>query len=234
MVLRVTERTRLRRMPERVSLERRDLEEILDAGFVCHLGVLDGDAPLVLPTVYGRDGDRLYVHGSVASRSLRTARAERPVCVTVTLVDGIVVARSVFEHSVNYRSVVVLGVPEVLEGEEKVAALRVLTEHVVHGQWDYARRPTRQELAQTTVLALDLGEVSVKMRSGPSEDGDGPDAALPVWAGEIPLRVVASPPVADPALLPGVAVPAHLESVVAGMSARFAPRPSRPASGRAR
>lgn len=214
-------------MPERGSLDRAELWSILDAGFVCHLGVLDAGAPLVLPTVYGRDGDRLYVHGSVASRSLRTARGGLPVCVTVTFVDGVVIARSVFEHSVNYRSVVVLGVPELLSGEAKLEGLRVVTEHVVPGQWGYARLPSRQELAQTTVLALALDEVSVKARTGPPEDGDGPDASLRVWAGEIPLRVAAASPVVDPSCLPGVELPGHLSSYVDGAAGRFAPGPGR-------
>jgi len=210
-------------MPERVSLDRRDLHAILDAGFVCHLGVLDDGVPLVLPTIYGRAGDRLYVHGSVASRSLRTARAAQPVCVTVTLVDGLVLARSVFEHSVNYRAVMVFGVPEILAGDDKLEGLRTLSEHVVPGQWEYARRPSREELAQTTVLELPLDEVSVKIRTGPPEDGDGPDADLPVWAGEVPLRVVALDPVRDRAGRDDAPFPPHLAAYVSAVAARTAP-----------
>ncbi len=218
----VTERTRLRRMPERGATERRVLEEILDAGFVCHLGlVLDG-WPRVLPTSYGRSGDLLYLHGSVASRSLRSARLAAPCCVAVTHVDGLVVARSVFEHSVNYRSAVIYGVPTVLEGEEKLEGLRVLTEHVAPGQWDYARRPSPVELAQTTVLRLDLAEVSVKTRAGGPEDGESEDAALGLWAGEIPLRTVALEPVPDAPLPADVALPGHLARWAAGAARRAA------------
>lgn len=225
-LLAVTERTRLRRMPERSSLDRSDLDAILDSGFVCHLGVLDGGLPSVLPTTYGRAGDRLYVHGSVASRSLRGARSAAPVCVTVTLVDGLVLARSVFEHSVNYRAAMVYGVPEILAGEEKLDGLRVLTEHVLPGQWAYARRPSAKELAQTTVLALSLEEVSVKIRTGPPEDGDGPDGDLPVWAGEVPLRVGALDPVPDPSGRRGVPLPPHIADFAWRAEARYSPHAS--------
>ncbi|MCU1492350.1 MAG: flavin-nucleotide-binding protein [Acidimicrobiaceae bacterium] len=218
-----TDRTRLRRMPERRSLDRSDLIAILDAGFICHLGMVVDGLPTVLPTTYGRAGDELFVHGSVASRSLRGAREAPPVCVTVTHVDGIVLARSVFEHSMNYRSVMVFGVPEIVSGEEKLEALRVLTEHVVPGQWQYARRPTSQEVAQTTVLRLPLDEVSVKIRAGAPEDGDGPDAGLDVWAGDVPLRVAALAPVRDPTLRSGVELAPHLEAYATGMAARLEP-----------
>lgn len=218
-----TDRTRLRRMPERGSTERRDLEAILDAGLICHLGIVIDGWPTVLPTSYGRSGDRLYVHGSVASRSLRSLREAAPVCVTVTLVDGIVLARSVFEHSINYRSAMVFGVPDVLAGDEKRDALRVLTEHVAPGQWAYARGPTDQELAQTTVLRLSLDEASVKIRSGPPEDGDGPDGELDLWAGDVPLRTQGLEPVPDPSLRPEVLLPSHLASYARQMAARLAP-----------
>lgn len=220
-----TERTRHRRMADRASLERRDLHAILDAGIVCHLGLVVDGWPTVLPTTYGRRDDELYVHGSVASRSLRGARGAAPVCVTVTHLDGVVLARSVFEHSLNYRSVMVFGVPELLSGAEKLAALRVLTEHVAPGQWGYARRPSTKELAQTTVLRLALDEVSVKIRSGAPDDGEGPDAALGLWAGEVPLRIRALDPVADGAVPGGVSVPAHLASYAGGLASRLAPPP---------
>jgi nitroimidazol reductase NimA-like FMN-containing flavoprotein (pyridoxamine 5'-phosphate oxidase superfamily) len=228
-----TARTRLRRMRERASFARADLDALLDAGFVCHLGlVLDG-WPHVVPTSYGRAGDTLYVHGSIASRSLRAAGEQAPVCATVTHVDGLVLARSVFEHSINYRCAMVFGVPRVLAGEEKLEGLRVITEHVVRGQWSYARRPSRSELAQTTVLALGLAEASVKIRSGPPGDGDGPDADLEVWAGEVPLRCVATDPVADPSARTAVALAPHLERCVAEMALRLAPpAPPRRGAGR--
>ncbi|MFK0020406.1 pyridoxamine 5'-phosphate oxidase family protein [Streptomyces sp. NPDC090798] len=203
-----TDLTRHRRLREQGRLERADLDAVLDAGFVCHLGVVVEGRPLVVPTVYGRDEWTLYVHGSVASRSLA---AGAPVCVTVTHVDGLVLARSVFEHGVNYRSAMIHGAPrKVTDPEEKAAGLRCLTEHATPGQWDYARRPTRKELAATTLLALSLDEASVKIRTGAPDDGDGPDAALGLWAGTLPLTTTWGAPEPDPALPPDVAPPVHI------------------------
>jgi nitroimidazol reductase NimA-like FMN-containing flavoprotein (pyridoxamine 5'-phosphate oxidase superfamily) len=207
----MTERTRLRRLPEQGSYRWEDLVAVLDAGFVCHLGLDVDGGPMVVPTSFGRAGHHLYLHGSVASRSLRAARGSVPVCVTVTLVDGLVLARSVFNHSVNYRCAMVYGVPEVLTDEgEKLIGLRTISEHIVPGQWEYARYPSTKELASTTVLRLDLAEASVQVSQGPPDDGDGPDGELDVWAGEIPLRTVRLDPVADPALRPGIDMPDHL------------------------
>ena len=209
--LTATDRTRLRRAPQRGSHRRSDLYGVLDAGFVCHLGLATDEGPKVFPTVYGRDGDRLLLHGSVASRSLRSARDEVPVCVTVTHVDGVVLARSVFEHSLNYRSAMVFGTPRTLvERADKLAAMRVISESIAPGQWGYAREPSDEELAVTTVLALDLDEASVKIRRGPPGDGLGPDADRAVWAGEIPLRTVRLEPVPDPALRVAVEIPPHV------------------------
>jgi nitroimidazol reductase NimA-like FMN-containing flavoprotein (pyridoxamine 5'-phosphate oxidase superfamily) len=165
----------------------------------------------VFPTVYGRDGDRLYLHGSVASRSLRAAREDVPVCVTVTHVDGVVLARSVFEHSLNYRSAMVFGTPRTLTGsDDKLVGMRVISESIAPGQWGYAREPSDEELAVTTVLVLDLDEASVKIRRGPPGDGLGPDADRAVWAGEIPLRTVRLDPVPDPAMTTPVELPPHV------------------------
>ncbi|MEU4789912.1 pyridoxamine 5'-phosphate oxidase family protein [Micromonospora tulbaghiae] len=206
--LSATPRTSLRRMKEKGHHDRAALFDVLRAGFVCHLGALvDGD-PMVVPTVYGFDDRHLYLHGSVASRSLTT---DTDVCVTVTVVDGLVLARSVFEHGVNYRSAMVYGRPRwVTDTEEKLHGLRLLTEHVAPGQWDHARRPNRRELAATALLALPLAEASVKTRSGPPDDGDSPDAALGLWAGELPLVARWQQPVTDPALPPTAPVPAHV------------------------
>ncbi|MFJ6956187.1 pyridoxamine 5'-phosphate oxidase family protein, partial [Micromonospora aurantiaca (nom. illeg.)] len=180
--LSATPRTTLRRMKEKGHRDRAALFDVLRAAFVCHLGVLVDGGPMVVPTVYGFDDRHLYLHGSVASRSLTT---DAEVCVTVTVVDGLVLARSVFEHGINYRSAMVYGRPRwVTDAEEKVYGLRLLTEHVAPGQWDHARRPNRRELAATALLALPLAEASVKTRSGPPDDSDGPDAALGLWAGE--------------------------------------------------
>ncbi|WP_406452881.1 pyridoxamine 5'-phosphate oxidase family protein [Streptomyces sp. NBC_01622] len=200
--------TRHRRLREQGSLDRADLDAILDAGFVCHLGVVIEGRPVVVPTVYGRDGRRLYVHGSVASRSLAGGG---PVCVTVTHVDGLVLARSVFEHGVDYRSAMIHGVPrKVTDPDEKLAGLRRLTEHATPGQWSYARQPNRKELAATTLLVLSLDEASVKIRTGGPDDGDGPDAELGLWAGTLPLTSTWGAPEPDPVLPPGIPVPEHI------------------------
>ncbi|MFJ4811675.1 pyridoxamine 5'-phosphate oxidase family protein [Streptomyces longwoodensis] len=204
----LTDRTRHRRLREQGSLARADLDAILDAGFLCHLGVVIDGRPFVVPTVYGRDERWLYVHGSVASRSLA---GSTPVCVTVTHVDGLVLARSVFEHGVNYRSAVVHGEARtVTDPDEKLEGLRRLTEQATPGQWTYARRPSRKELAATTLLAVSLEEASVKIRTGGPDDGDGPDAELGLWAGTLPLTQVWGAPVPDPLLPPDIPVPAHV------------------------
>ncbi|GAA2497220.1 pyridoxamine 5'-phosphate oxidase family protein [Streptomyces longisporus] len=200
--------TRHRRLREQGSLDRADLDAILDAGFVCHLGVVVEGRSLVVPTVYGRDERQLYLHGSVASRSLAGGT---PVCVTVTHVDGLVLARSVFEHGVNYRSAMIHGeARKVTDPEEKLEGLRRLTEHAAPGQWSYARLPNRRELAATTLLALSLEEASVKIRTGAPDDGDGPDAQLGLWAGTLPLTSAWGTPVPDPLLSPGMPVPGHI------------------------
>ncbi|MFJ4483480.1 pyridoxamine 5'-phosphate oxidase family protein [Streptomyces longwoodensis] len=204
----LTDRTRHRRLREQGSLARADLDAILDGGFLCHLGVVIDGRPFVVPTVYGRDERWLYVHGSVASRSLA---GSAPVCVTVTHVDGLVLARSVFEHGVNYRSAVIHGEARpVTDPDEKLEGLRRLTEHATPGQWTYARRPNRKELAATTLLAVSLEEASVKIRTGGPDDGDGPDAELGLWAGTLPLTQVWGAPVPDPLLPPDIPVPAHV------------------------
>ncbi|MBK6011681.1 pyridoxamine 5'-phosphate oxidase family protein [Streptomyces sp. MBT53] len=203
-----TDLTRHRRFREQGSLDRADLDAILDAGFVCHLGVVVEGRPVVVPTVYGRDGRRLYLHGSVASRSLAGGE---PVCVTVTHVDGLVLARSVFEHGVNYRSAMIHGVPrKVTDPEEKLAGLRRVTEQAAPGQWSYARQPNRRELAATTLLVLSLEEASVKIRTGGPDDGDGPDAELGLWAGTLPLTSTWGAPEPDPVLPAGIPVPEHV------------------------
>jgi nitroimidazol reductase NimA-like FMN-containing flavoprotein (pyridoxamine 5'-phosphate oxidase superfamily) len=194
-----SERTRLFRERERGSYDRETIDAILDAALVCHLGFVDEGTPMVIPTLHARVGDQLYIHGSSASRALRRAEAGE-VCVTVTLIDGLVLARSVFEHSVNYRSVVVIGRPRLVSDEaEKLAGLHALTEQLLPGRWAQVRAPSAQELKATALLVLALDEASAKLRSGPPSDGDGPDAELEVWAGVIPLSVRAGEPVVDPA-----------------------------------
>jgi uncharacterized protein len=204
------ELTAHRRLREQGSRRRSDLDAILREGVLCHLGVVVDGHPMVLPTVYGVDGDTMYLHGSVASRSL-IAAAQTMVCVAVTHVDGLVLARSVFEHGVNYRSAMIYGVPRtVVDPAEKLAGLRCLTEHIVPGQWDYARRPSRKELAATTLLSLSLDQASVKIRSGPPDDGHGTDGQLRLWAGVLPLRMIWGEPEPDPLLAQPATVPAHL------------------------
>ena len=207
-----TERTQVKRLPKRGKYDHETVYGILDAGFVCHVGFNADGQPYVIPTNYGRAGDTLYLHGSAASRMLRTLSGGVPVCVTVTHVDGLVLARSAFHHSVNYRSVVILGTARLVEDPtEKMAALRIFTEHVMKGRWDDVRQPTEQELKGTTVLALPLEEVSAKVRTGGPVD-DEADYALPVWAGVLPLETVAQPPQADARLKTGTPLPAYLKN----------------------
>ena len=208
--LSATPRTRHHRLREQGRSDRGDLHAVLAAGFIAHLGLPAPGGVMVIPTVYGTDGAQLYLHGSVASQSLA---ADAPVCVTVTLVDGLVLARSVFEHAVNYRSAMIFGVPRVVDDPaEKLAGLRCVSEHIAPGQWDYTRPPSRKELAATRLLALDLAEASVKIRTGPPDDARSPDAALGLWAGELPLESRWRQPVPDPALPPGQPVPPHIQA----------------------
>jgi hypothetical protein len=192
-----TDRTQVKRLPKRGNYDRETVYNILDTAFVCHVGFSVDGQPFVIPTNYGRSGDTLYLHGSAASRMLNTLSAGVPVCVTVTHVDGLVLARSAFHHSVNYRSVVILGKAQLVEDPaEKMEALRIFTEHVMKGRWNDVRIPTEQELKATTVLSLPLEEVSAKVRTGGPID-DEPDYALPVWAGVLPLETVAKTPLPD-------------------------------------
>jgi nitroimidazol reductase NimA-like FMN-containing flavoprotein (pyridoxamine 5'-phosphate oxidase superfamily) len=217
-----TERTRHRRLREQGRTERAELFAVLRAGFIAHLGVIVDGAPMVVPTVYGFDDHQLYVHGSVASQSL--AGGDALACVTVTLVDGLVLARSVFEHAVNYRSAMVYAPPRtVTDPQEKLAGLRCVSEHLAPGQWDYARQPSRKELAATRLLALSLDEASVKIRTGPPDDGDSPDAALGLWAGELPLRSRWQALVPDPAAGAPVAAPAHLRAMAGRIASPVPP-----------
>ncbi|MFC6881556.1 MULTISPECIES: pyridoxamine 5'-phosphate oxidase family protein [Actinomadura] len=204
-----TDRTRLGRHAERAGTTRSDLDAVLDQGMVCHLGVVVNGSPRVIPTGYGRIGGTLYLHGSTGASSL-AASPSQEVCVTVTHLDGVVLARSVFNHSLNYRSAIIYGVPRpVTDPDEKLAGLRAITERLAPGQWDHARLPTRKELAATTVLALPLTEASVKVRQGPPIDEDE-DYALDLWAGVLPVRQVLDAPEPDPRLPPGVPVPPHI------------------------
>ena len=202
-----TDRTTLKRLPKRGHYDRETINEILDEGFICHVGFVVNGQPFVIPTGYARVDDKLFIHGSQASRMLKTLAQGLDVCVTVTLVDGLVLARSAFHHSINYRSVVVFGKARlVVDRDDKIAALLALSEHFIKGRWDDVREPSEQELKATSVLVLKLEEASAKIRTGPPLD-DEEDYSLPIWAGVIPLRMIADEPVNDPRLNDGIEAP---------------------------
>jgi uncharacterized protein len=204
-----TERTRVVREAQRGVYDRETIYKILDEGFVCHVGFSVDGQPFVIPTLFARVGDAIYFHGSAASRMLRNLGQGIPICVTVTLTDGFVLARSVFNHSMNYRSVVALGKAVLVNApEEKLKALHAFTEKILPGRWNDARQPNEKELKATSVLRLPLTEVSAKVRSGPPED-DAPDYELPVWAGVIPLQLVPGAPIRDERCDPAIPTPAY-------------------------
>ena len=205
-----TDRTRVRRVPQRGAYERETIEAILDETLISHVGFVHEGQPVVIPTLHARLGDRLYLHGSAASRMLRTLQKGVPVCVTATLVDGLVLARSAFHHSVNYRSVVVFGTATMVEpGDETVNVLELFTEKLVPGRWADVRPPTRQELKGTKVLSIPLDEASAKVRTGPPIDEDE-DYDLPVWAGVLPLSTTVAEPEPDPRLDPAIETPGYV------------------------
>ena len=205
-----TKRSKLRRLPKRGSRERELIYSILDEALVAHVGFISNDRPFVIPMAYGREGDRLYLHGSPVSRLLKTLEQGVDVCFTVTLLDALVVARSLFHHSMNYRSVVLFGKAHlVTEESEKMTALRAFTDHMIPERWQQARLPNSQELKATTVLSFPIEEGSAKVRTGPPSD-DAEDYALPIWAGELPLKVIAGSPIADPKLNDAIAVPENI------------------------
>ena len=206
-----TPRTRVRRLPKRGAYDRPTIDAILDEALVAHLAFTgEGGQPYAIPTLHARVGDEVWVHGSAASRTLRTLGGGAPACLTVTLIDGLVLARAIFNHSMNYRSVIVLGEARaVTDPEEKRAALAAFAERIAPGRWADARPPTPQELKATSILALPLHEASAKVRTGPPVDGDA-DHALDVWAGVVPMRLVRGEPVPDPALRFGIEAPRYL------------------------
>jgi len=200
-----TERTQVKRLAKRGVYDKVQVHGILDEGFICHVGfVLDGQ-PFVIPTAYARSGEQIYIHGAPASRLMRSKEVD--VCLTVTLVDGLVVARSAFHTSINYRSVVVLGTARlVLDIDEKREALALFTNHVIAGRWEQAKQPTDQELKATSGLALPLDEVSAKVRTGPPID-DEEDYALPIWGGVVPVVQTFGEPMPDARVMPGITAP---------------------------
>jgi uncharacterized protein len=207
-----TVRTRVVREPDRAVYDREIIYRILDEAFLCHVGFSVDGQPYVIPTSYGRKDASLYIHGSAASRMLRQMKERVPVCVTVTLIDGLVLARSVFNHSMNYRSVMILGRATLVDDpEEKLAALRVLSEHIIPGRWDDARQPNESELKATSVLRVPIEEFSSKIRTGPPID-DAEDYSFPTWAGVVPVAMKADPPIDDPKLDPPRAAPGYARS----------------------
>jgi nitroimidazol reductase NimA-like FMN-containing flavoprotein (pyridoxamine 5'-phosphate oxidase superfamily) len=208
----LTRRTELRRIPDRGSHDRETINRILDAGFLAHVGFCVDRQPFVIPTLYGRDGESLYLHGSSVSRMLREIETGIPACITVTLVDGLVLSRSAFDHSMNYRSVVAFGTArKVVDPEQKLESLRVISEHIIAGRWADVREPSEKELKATTVLELSIEEASSKVRSGPPLDDAG-DLGLRVWAGVLPLEIRSRPPIPDDRLIEGVTLPNYLRS----------------------
>ncbi len=207
-----TPRTRVVREAHRAVYDREAVYRILDEGFLCHVGFVADGQPFVIPTSYGRKDANLYIHGSAASRMLRNMKEGLPICITVTLLDGLVLARSVFNHSMNYRSVVVLGRATLVDDPaEKLEALRILSEHILPGRWAEARQPNERELKQTSVLRLPIEEFSAKVRTGPPVD-DEEDYSFPTWAGVIPLEITAGAPIADSRLDPSREAPSYAKN----------------------
>ena len=203
-------RTELRRIPDRGSHDWETINQVLDAGFLASVGFCVDGQPYVIPTLYGRDGEKLYLHGSAASRMLRELGTGIAACVTVTLVDGLVLSRSAFDHSMNYRSVVAFGsARKVFDPELKIKSLRIISEHLIAGRWAEVRRPSDQELKATTVLEFSIQEASAKVRKGPPLDDEN-DYGLPVWAGVLPLEMKSGPPIPDEKLADGVALPEYI------------------------
>lgn len=205
----LSDRTKLDRYPARGKHDFETIAAILDEGFFCHVGFVQNGQPYVIPTGYGRDGRKLYIHGSASSRMLNQTEKEIPICVTVTLVDGLVLARSAFHSSVNYRSVVILGSAEKVTGDAKLSALKVIVDQIVPGRWDSLRPVTQREIDDTTVLKLDIEEASAKIRSGSPAD-DEEDYALPIWAGTLDFPALSPISQADPRLQAGLPVPEHV------------------------
>jgi nitroimidazol reductase NimA-like FMN-containing flavoprotein (pyridoxamine 5'-phosphate oxidase superfamily) len=208
-----TDRNRVQRIPARGQYDKATVYDILDAGFLCHVGFVVDGQPYVIPTLYGRQGDHIYLHGASSSRMLKTLAQGIDVCVTVTHVDALVLARSVFHHSMNYRSVVLFGSAQQVEGADKLPGLRAISNNVLAGRWEEARGPNSKELKATTVLRLEIDSASAKIRSGPPGD-DEEDYALPIWAGILPLTQSFGPPEPDPRLAEGIPQPASLRRLL--------------------
>lgn len=201
-----TDRNRVKRIPKRGHYDQETIFKILDAGFICHIGFVVEGQPFVIPTSYGRDGDVIYLHGSSKSRMLSQLDEGIPVCLTVTHIDGLVLARSSFHHSMNYRSAVIFGKAKEVHGEEKEWGLFLISENILKGRWDEARKPNEKEMKATSVLRLDIESASAKIRTGPPGD-DKPDYELPIWAGVVPMALTYGQPEPDPLLRHGIPMP---------------------------
>jgi hypothetical protein len=208
-----TKRNKVKRLPKRGHYDRETIYSILDAGFLCHVGFVAEGQPYVIPTSYGRDGDKIYLHGSSKSRMLTNLGEGIPVCIAVTHLDGLVLARSAFHHSMNYRSAVIFGTAYEVEGEEKEHGLFLISENILKGRWDEVRGPNEKEMKATSVLCITIEEASAKIRTGPPGD-DEEDYALPVWAGVLPLRIQAGKPEADALLQPGIPLAKSVEKLL--------------------
>ena len=205
-----TDQNRIRRMPERGHYDRESIYPIIDEALICHVGIVVDGQPVVIPTIHARIGDELVLHGAPASRLLKYVQAGHPLCVTITLLDGLVVARSAFNSSMNYRSVVIYGHGRLIDDDaEKLAALAAVTEHLLPGRWQEVRPTTQKELDATTVVAIAMESASAKVRTGPPHD-DEADQELPIWAGVLPLRLQALQPIADPELADTISIPEYL------------------------
>lgn len=209
-----TERTRVKRSPKRAVYEKQTIYEILDEHFLCHVAVIDGNFPVVIPTLYGRKEDRLYIHGASSSRLLNLLQNGSEICLNVTLVDGFVMARSVFHHSMNYRSVILFGKANLVpDGDEKIKALKIITDHIVPGRWEEVRSPNSKELKATKILSVPIHEASAKIRTGPPAD-EPEDYLLDVWAGVLPVRIKAEKLTPDPELKKGTAITPSIERLL--------------------
>lgn len=206
-------RSQVRRLPDRGRYDDASIHAILDAAFLCHLGFLTGEQPFVIPTLFARRGNKLYMHGSSASRTMRQMQTGIAACVTVTIIDGLVLARSAFHHSINYRSVVAFGTARLLEGDEKKSALEWISENVIAGRWQEVRPPTELEYKATSVVEFTIEEASAKVRTGPPKD-DEEDYAMPVWAGVVPMHLQAGTPIEDPRLAEGTPLPESVKKLL--------------------
>ena len=207
--LQVTQRSKLKRIPKRGSQERELIYSILDEALIAHVGFVNNEQPFVIPMAFGRKGDRLYLHGSPVSRLLKTLERGVDICLNVTILDGLVIARSLFHHSMNYRSVVLFGKAKLVPEDEKMSALKALTDQMILGRWQESRIPNTKELKATSVLSFDINEGSAKVRTGAPLD-DAEDYSLPYWAGELPLKLVPGKPIPDSKLDKAIAIPSNI------------------------